>query len=244
MHRIFYFLMLCSSILLGSCISNNDKCVQELLKDVGVTSLRTNLVKHLVIIPGYGCSRCIDDAKESIFLSSDTIFIVACHSEKEFFLLTNKHLKDYPNIYIDTRSLSTTLKMVDKVPMVYELDNGKFVSCSPYKKEKQFNSERALTELSLSKLEINWGNFNHKTVQKSNVILTNTGKVDLQIDDIILSCDCLKAEYSKHLIPPGDTLQINITFSSDSIGEFLRDINIYGNVPHSPRVIEIKGICF
>lgn len=226
------------------CISNNDKCLQKLFKDTGMEELQIQVATHLVIIPGNGCGRCIDKAVSEIHVSQDTLYVVTCHSEKEFYLLTDRHRDDFPNVYLDTGEVAASMKMVGTTPMVYVLKGGKFISRAPYEQvSAEDYSSGVQTTLTVDKKEVNWGRFNHKERKEASFVLENTGNDSLHIANIISSCDCLQVECSRFHVPPGDTLQLKVLFQSDSIGVFIRELSIYGNFSPLPLSLTMEGDC-
>ncbi|WP_455663735.1 DUF1573 domain-containing protein [Phocaeicola sp.] len=227
-----------------SCMSNNDKCLQKLFKDTGIETFQIQAATHLVIIPGNGCGKCIDKAKDGIHVSQDTLYILTCRSEKEFYLLTGRHLNEFPNVYLDTKEVAASMKMVGTIPMVYVMEKGGFISRAPYAQEDSTDDViRTRTEITVNQEEVNWGRFDHKERKEASFILENTGSDSLHIVGIVPSCDCLQIECSRFHIPPGDTLQVQVFFQSDSIGEFIRDIYVYGNFPQLSLRLTVEGDC-
>ena len=62
-------------------------------------------------------------------------------------------------------------------------------------------------------------------------------------DYIVSSWDCPETRYSKFHAAPGDTLQLKVSFRSDSIGVFVREFHIYGNFPFLPLGLTVEGDC-
>lgn len=230
------------ALLLLSCMSNNDKCLQKLFDEVGVDKSQVHDATHLVTILGNGCKGCINRALSEIHNSTDTIYIIACKSKKAFNLITNKDINDYPNVYLDTKSISMELGMAKNTPIIYHLNKGKYVSHSFYGKE--LPNEEANTTIAFDTNEIDLGKISHKEEQKSEFIISNTGSNILKISGIDLSCKCLKIENDISEINPGDTACLNIIFHPDGIGMFQREILLYGNFEASPKLLTIKGECF
>lgn len=234
-------------VLMGcccSCISNNDKCLRKLFEETGMESSQIKAATHLVIIPGNGCGRCIDKAKTEMHASQDTLYVVTCHSTKEFCLLTGRRPDDFPNVYLDTGEIAPAMRMVGTTPMVYVLEEGKFISRAPYEQGNVIRDvSMPQTEVTIDKREVNWGCFDHKESRETFFTLVNTGKDSLRIAHIDLSCDCLQAEYSQRSFSPGDSLSLKVAFQSDSIGGFIREIAVYGNFSHSPLVLTVEGNC-
>lgn len=229
----------------SACMSNNDKCLQKLFRDTGIKEFQIQTATHLVIIPGNGCGRCIDKAVSEIHVSQDTLYVVTCHSEKEFYLLTDRRRDDFPNVYLDTDEVAASMKMVGTTPMVYVLKGGKFISRAPYEQVISDDySSVVQTTLTVDKKEVNWGRFNHRERKEASFVLENTGNDSLHIANIVSSCDCLQVECSRFHVPPGDTLQLKIFFHSDSIGMFVREVYVNGNFPSSPLFLTVEGDCY
>lgn len=227
-----------------SCMSNNDKCIRKLLDVVGIEITQMQTATHLVIIPGNGCARCIDKAVSEIHASLDTLYVVVCHSEKEFYLLTGTHRDIYPNVYLDTEGVAVSMKMVGTAPMVYELKDGKFVSRVSYEQETKFQQPiLPMTTVSIDKEYVDLGNFSHKERKESSFVIRNTGDDSLHIIAIVSSCDCLETSCSRWHVPSGDTLQLKVLFQSDSIGAFIRNMEIVGNFSSSPLLLTVEGSC-
>lgn len=69
------------------------------------------------------------------------------------------------------------------------------------------------------------------------------GSDSLHIYYIVSSWDCPETRYSKFHAAPGDTLQLKVSFRSDSIGVFVREFHIYGNFPFLPLGLTVEGDC-
>lgn len=76
-------------------------------------------------------------------------------------------------------------------------------------------------------------------------LIQNVGDVNLKIDKVELSCDCLKVIYdSVNTIKPNKYLPFRVLVSPEgTIGDFYREIYIYGNFQDSPLKLTIEG-CF
>lgn len=245
MKRLFVYIRMI--VLIGccySCMSNNDQCLQKLFEATGVERVQIQKATHLVIIPGNGCGSCIDKAKSEIHVSQDTLYVVTCHSEKEFYLLTGSRQDEFPNVYLDTDEIAASMKMVGTTPMVYVLEKGKFISRAPYEQEEvDRQPAMARTTVAVDKENVDWGRFSHKVVKEASFILENTGNDSLHIDYMISFCDGLEPNCSKFHVAPGDTLQLKVFFQSDSIGVFVREVYVHGNFPSSPLLLTVEGDC-
>lgn len=245
MYKFFFFsFIFIVSFVCSSCMSENDKKLRYLFKDIGLETTVIEDITQLVIIPGYGCSRCIARANADIHVSHDTLYVMVCRSEKDFRLLTGNRKEEFPNVFLDKEETSIKMKLVKSIPMIYTLKQGKFISCEPFleqKSEKDANPTQPQTTVSVDKYIVNWENIPFEREQRAVFILTNTGKEDMIITNLVLSCECMKVEYAKQSVSPGDTLHLCVTFRPDVTGEFMRDMYVYGNFNQSPIELEIKG---
>lgn len=230
------------SLLCLSCISNNDKCIQKLFNEVGVEKDQIHKATHLVTILGKGCEKCLNNALAGIKNSTDTIYIIACQSNKTFKLISNLDANNYSNVYLDTKLISVELGMTINTPIIYTLKDGKYISHSFYGKEITSNHE-INTSISSNIDEIDLGEFKHEKIQKIKFMIRNTGSKKLKIENIDLSCECLKLEKDLSEIPIGNTDSLNLIFHADSIGAFQREILLFGNFNPSPKLLTVKGVC-
>ena len=74
-------------------------------------------------------------------------------------------------------------------------------------------------------------------------IYKNMGSDSLHIYCIVSSWDCPETRYSKFHAAPGDTLQLKVSFRSDSIGVFVREFHIYGNFPFLSLSLTVEVDC-
>lgn len=101
--------------------------------------------------------------------------------------------------------------MAKNTPIVYHLNNGKYVSHSFYGDE--LPNDEANTTITFNANEIDLGKISHKEEQRSEFIISNTGKNILKISNIDLSCECLKVENEISEIHPGVRLFLLKAFS-------------------------------
>ncbi|MCS2309824.1 hypothetical protein NXW05_02875 [Phocaeicola vulgatus] len=52
-----------------------------------------------------------------------------------------------------------------------------------------------------------------------------------------------KRDAPSFIFASGDTLQLKVSFRSDSIGVFVREFHIYGNFPFLPFGLTVEGDC-
>lgn len=97
------------------------------------------------------------------------------------------------------------------------------------------------TEVGLDKAEIDFGTFPMNEVKEGKFLLTNTGKNLLVVYDVITSCGCTKAEYSKNPVRPGEALELTVRYEADEVGIFNKSLTIYSNALGSPHKLWVKG---
>lgn len=240
---LLFFKLLIVGFVCVSCASENDKRLRQLFEEIKVESSLVERATCLIIIPGYGCSRCIARANAEIHASLDTIYIMVCRSDKDFRLMTGKRKEELSNVYLDKGEVAMKMKLVKTIPLIYTLKHGKIVSCEPFleQSDKEMISHAAQTTVEVDKAMVDWGNIPFEAEQQTTFVLTNTGKKDLYLTDIILSCECMHLEYAKRPVLPGDTLHLHVTFHPDAADEFIREMYIYGNFTSSPRELKMKG---
>ena len=98
------------------------------------------------------------------------------------------------------------------------------------------------TEVGLDKAEIDFGTFPMNEVKEGKFLLTNTGKNLLVVYDVITSCGCTKAEYSKNPVRPGEALELTVRYEADESGHFNKVLTIYSNAVGSPHKVRVKGV--
>lgn len=72
-------------------------------------------------------------------------------------------------------------------------------------------------------------------------IYKNMGSDSLHIYYIVSSWDYPETRCSKFHAAPGDTLQLKVSFRSDSVGVFVREFHIYGNFSFLPLGLTVEG---
>lgn len=77
----------------------------------------------------------------------------------------------------------------------------------------------------------------HKVVYR----FTNTGTTPLLIHDVRPSCGCTSVEWSKCPVVPGGTGEIKAVFKSNSLGIFLKSIDVLCNIPENSVRLKLKG---
>ncbi|MDD3037191.1 DUF1573 domain-containing protein [Bacteroides sp.] len=98
-----------------------------------------------------------------------------------------------------------------------------------------------LTEITLDKSFISFGDFAWEQEQKVEFVLTNIGVNLLVIDNINTSCGCITVDYIREPVRPGYTLLLNVTYKAEYAEHFDKTITIYCNVKDSPFQLKVTG---
>lgn len=72
--------------------------------------------------------------------------------------------------------------------------------------------------------------------------IKNKGSKRLKIDDVRVSCGCLKAEYPKEEIAAGGEFTVKLTYDARLMGHFFKEAAIYANGSDNPTYLSMKGI--
>jgi hypothetical protein len=92
--------------------------------------------------------------------------------------------------------------------------------------------------LSLNRENLYLGEIEWKQPASVECTVTNTGNQPLILTDIIPSCGCVVANWTKSPIYPGNKGTINITYDAKLLGHFHKSANIYSNA--SPQAIRLN----
>lgn len=97
-------------------------------------------------------------------------------------------------------------------------------------------------EIKFDKKMMDLGTLKVNEVKHDTFTLTNIGKKPLLLDDVIISCDCTKLEWSKAPVMPGQSATIKVTYTADEPGSINKWITVLSNA-HTDRVIlKMKGV--
>ena len=102
-------------------------------------------------------------------------------------------------------------------------------------------SSATQTQVSVSQTVVDFGKFPMQEKKEHRFALTNTGNNVLAVQDVITSCGCTKAEYSKEPVRPGGTLEVKVIYEADEPGRFNKSITLYCNAKESPLQLTIRG---
>ena len=76
--------------------------------------------------------------------------------------------------------------------------------------------------------------------------VTNTGNKPLVIDNVEVSCGCVKVDYPKQPIQEGGKAHIRATFDAAQLGHFTKQLLVYSNActPYLQRNCSVFGTRF
>lgn len=72
-------------------------------------------------------------------------------------------------------------------------------------------------------------------------VFTNTGKEPLILSKPRSSCGCTVPEWPQEPIMPGQSNKIRITYNTNIVGPFNKQVTIISNASNSPIVLQVKG---
>ena len=102
-------------------------------------------------------------------------------------------------------------------------------------------SSTTQTQVSVSQTVVDFGKFPMQEKKEHRFALSNTGSNVLAVQDVITSCGCTKAEYSKEPVRPGGTLEVKVIYEADEPGRFNKSVTVYCNAKESPLQLTIRG---
>ncbi|HPF12265.1 MAG TPA: DUF1573 domain-containing protein [Flavobacteriaceae bacterium] len=70
---------------------------------------------------------------------------------------------------------------------------------------------------------------------------TNVGDAPIVISKAKGSCGCTVPTYSKNVIEPGDTGEIQVKYATNRIGKFTKTVTLTSNASEPEKVLRIKG---
>ena len=97
------------------------------------------------------------------------------------------------------------------------------------------------TTVSLLERERNFENIPLNEKREHVFKLVNKGNKPLVIYEMVTSCGCIKAEYSKEPVRPGETLDLKVIYNAEDKGFFRKSLMVYCNVEEFPLKFSILG---
>ena len=108
-----------------------------------------------------------------------------------------------------------------------------------------FAQEKTATEkvgkFSFATDEIDYGKIAQNADGMRVFKFTNTGDAPIVITDAKGSCGCTVPTYSKNVIQPGETGEINVKYATNRIGAFTKTVTLTSNASETSKVLRIKG---
>ena len=107
-----------------------------------------------------------------------------------------------------------------------------------YSSEDQFVTP---TNIHFEKDTLSLGSVKYGTEQKAVFRFTNTGTAPLLIYNVVPSCDCTAVKWKKRPIKPGESGEIQTVYSPNSLGIFIKNIEVRCNVAGHKINLKIRG---
>ncbi len=92
-----------------------------------------------------------------------------------------------------------------------------------------------------SKNEINLGSFPKSESKSVQIFIPNNTKSVIQIDTVFTSCECTTASIDKMIINPDDKATLNVAYTPDGTGDFLREVYVKIRGEDKPKTFIIRG---
>lgn len=69
----------------------------------------------------------------------------------------------------------------------------------------------------------------------------NTGDAPIVISNAKGSCGCTVPTYSKNVIAPGETGEIQVKYATNRVGKFTKTVTLTSNASEPSKILRIKG---
>jgi len=91
-------------------------------------------------------------------------------------------------------------------------------------------------KLTTDKTVIDLGSAESGEIFNTRFTFTNSGKSDLKLHEITPQCPCVKVEYTKNLLEPGESMEVKVRFDTGiKFGKSTQTINVISNDPTQPE---------
>ncbi|MEO9022773.1 MAG: DUF1573 domain-containing protein [Ginsengibacter sp.] len=87
----------------------------------------------------------------------------------------------------------------------------------------------------------NFGNVKQNVPAKATVIVTNIGTGILLIEEVVPSCGCTNAEYTKTPIAPGKTGSISVTYNAAALGHIDKTLTVKFAGADDVKFVKLTG---
>lgn len=88
---------------------------------------------------------------------------------------------------------------------------------------------------------INLGTVKYGEKRFATFKITNRGDSPLIIRDVRTSCGCTNASWDKQPVKPGKMTEISVIFEPNSLGKFIKSIDVLCNIPEQVYSLKILG---
>lgn len=100
---------------------------------------------------------------------------------------------------------------------------------------------QAQTEIRFEKDSLDLGRVKYNDCRKITFAIANIGNSPLLIKDVQPSCGCTQARWNKRPVRPGKTSVITLVFEPNSLGRFMKSIDVVCNTSQRVHVLKIGG---
>ena len=90
--------------------------------------------------------------------------------------------------------------------------------------------------------DMNCGKIEYSKPATVTFKMKNKRSKQLLIDDVKVSCGCLKAEYPKQVVQADQDFEIKLTYDARQMGHFFKEAAVYSNGSKTPIYLTMKGI--
>ena len=89
--------------------------------------------------------------------------------------------------------------------------------------------------------EMDYGTIAHNSDGVRVFKFTNTGDAPIVISNAKGSCGCTVPTYSKNVIAPGESGEIEVKYATNRVGKFTKTVTLTSNASEPSKVLRIKG---
>ncbi|SRR5574344_2081305 len=121
---------------------------------------------------------------------------------------------------------------------------GLFSSCNTKSSENQKSETTdTLTSIKFESKTYAFGQVVHGQVVEHTFIFTNTGSIDLQIEEVDAACGCTTPEWTKEPVKPGEKGKIRVKFDTQhqNLGNKTKQVAVYSNTKPSRNLLQFTA---
>lgn len=98
-----------------------------------------------------------------------------------------------------------------------------------------------VTTLKPEKIEYDLGTVLNGTTKEKTITIRNIGANIFKLKGFTTSCDCTEATCDWQELQPGENGIITVRYKAEQPGDFLRTVDIYGNIPNKSLTLNFIG---